>query len=94
MTASGDIDAELKIFSRFLSAIQKQRLFIKMHPRNTKEEKQRYLDLLKDTPYETADTLRYEEVLAFPDYIISPASAVNVGFGKAGEWKSHCQLKL
>lgn len=81
MTASGDIDAESEIFSRFLSRNhenQKQRLFIKTHPRNSKAEIQRYLALLKNTSYETADTLRYEEVLAFPDYIISPASAVNV----------------
>ena len=78
MTASGCFDSEYEIFSAFLRHTKDQKLFVKFHPRTSEAEKDRYLALLRQKKFQSVDSLPYEELLSFPDFIISTASAMNI----------------
>ncbi len=77
-TASGAFEAEREIFSNLASRVGQARLYLKLHPRNTQSERQQYRAMLPPGGICLEGGLSYGALLSFADYIVSPASAINV----------------
>lgn len=82
MVASGDVQSEMEHFRHFLKQIKSTcvRAYIRFHPRNSNEYRQNLLNMAEaeGAVIEVADYLSMEQVLAFPDYIVSAGSAMNL----------------
>ena len=82
--ATNQIEKELQHFKYFLNAVKKSnnanKVFCKFHPRNTKEEIQKYIDLANEAEIqiEFLYNEKYDEILSFPDVLVSATSAVNI----------------
>lgn len=76
VTASTDFSAELMHYNEFLNSIGGISFFIKFHPRTLDNQKKLYLQLAKGR-CKPVDSLSYDEVLAFSDFLISSASMIN-----------------
>lgn len=74
---TGNIEVELKHFASFLANMNGKKVYIKFHPRNTLSEKKRYLECMQDNCV-VVENVSKEEIMAFSDYVISPASAINI----------------
>jgi hypothetical protein len=75
---SGDLDAELKHYSLFLKAFTNFCTYIRFHPRNQEQERQQYIALTNNKECVCVDNLSMDGVLAFPDVMVSAASAINL----------------
>lgn len=78
MIASGNFEIEKQHFRLFLNAIGQKKFWILFHPRNTTEEKNNYLSMVRNMNYQLATHMKREEILAFPDFIVSLGSAINI----------------
>lgn len=76
--ASGNIDAELKHFYLFLQSVKSPRIYIKFHPRNTEYERRSYMVQAINKECICVDMFSIDGVLAFPDFTVSVASAINL----------------
>lgn len=78
-SASGNINAELLHFKMLLKYKRHtDALFIRFHPRNSYKEKKQYYKILHYHNVICVDNLKYEELLSFPDILISAASQINI----------------
>jgi hypothetical protein len=76
--ASGNINAEIEHFRLFLQAANSQRVYIKFHPRNQPRERSRYWAQAGDRAVFCVDSFSVDGVLAFTDFMVSAASAINL----------------
>ncbi|MBR6504162.1 MAG: hypothetical protein IKT41_00275 [Clostridia bacterium] len=82
--ATNQIEKELQHFTYFLNAIKKSnnssKVFCKFHPRNTKEEIEKYINVANNNKIkvEFLYNEQYDEILSFPDVLVSATSAVNI----------------
>lgn len=82
MVASGNFQSESNHFRHFLEQIGLVcvRVFVRFHPRNSDEYRHHFLNMAKAARVEIAmtDQLSMEQILAFPDFIISAGSTMNL----------------
>lgn len=80
--ASGNNEAEFTHFRHFLEQVSSVnvRAYIRFHPRNSDGYRHDFLKMVKaiSTEIEVVDCLSVEQSLAFPDYVISAGSAMNL----------------
>lgn len=82
--ATNQIEKELQHFKYFLNAIKKSnnanKVFCKFHPRNTQEEIEKYINLVNESGIQVKFLYdeKYDEILSFPDVLVSATSAVNI----------------
>ena len=82
--ATEQIEEEVKHYRFFLESIKKSneryKVFCKFHPRNSKKDIERYINETKKVGIEVNFLYRekYDEILSFPDILVSATSGVNI----------------